>query len=81
MAIESDSMLIVCAVKKTMVHYMELGHVFQHSRWLLVDRSTLSLGFVKKLANNVAHKMARLPCELSCCAIYKSLPHIGDTYA
>ena len=74
--IETDSMLTVSAVKRNTMHYLELGSIFQQCRGILAERSDLNLVFVNKLANSVAHEMARLPCELNSCEIFMSPPQI-----
>lgn len=74
--IESDSLLTVSAVKKDAEHYLELGQIFRQCREILASRSNLGVVFVKKLANNVAHGMARLPCALNSYNILMSPPQI-----
>lgn len=72
--VETDSLLTVNAIKNGVIQYLELGHIFQQCREILEHRRNLKIEFVKKLANNVAHEMARLPCELNSYKIITSPP-------
>lgn len=64
-AVETDSLFIVNAIKHKSTSRLEIGHVIQQCRDYLATRTSISRGFVKKLSNNVAHKLARLSCELN----------------
>lgn len=64
--IESDSLVTVQAINKAVENYLEVGVVFQKCREFLNDRRDISVSFVKKQANKVAHLIARVPCEVNC---------------
>lgn len=63
--VETDSLLVVKALKEPGRFKLELGHIIDQCRYLLGRRSNLSVVFVRNQANKVAHKMARLPCLLN----------------
>lgn len=56
-------------------NHLEVGMLVDQCRDILCDRAEVSLGFVKKHANKVAHLLARLLCRLN------SIMYVGDTYA
>ncbi|XP_074346363.1 uncharacterized protein LOC141685142 [Apium graveolens] len=64
--IESDSKNSVHAINKIVENYLKVGVVFPECRRLLEDRRDISISFVKKQANKVAHILARVPCEINC---------------
>lgn len=64
-AIESDSLLSVMAINKNNENYLELGSLIQHCRVILQARDGISVSYVRKRANKLAHEMAKIPCEPS----------------
>lgn len=64
-SIESDSELVVKAVKNDVQYYLEVGHNLDFCRTKFKQRDDLSLSHIKKQANNVAHQLARVPCVLN----------------
>lgn len=64
--VESDSKNSVHAINNTVENYLEVGAIFQECRSLLSDRRDISISFVKKQANKVAHILARVPCDVDC---------------
>ena len=63
--IESDSLLSVKAIQGNIQNQLEAGILVDQCRDILRDRELVSLVFVKKHANRVAHELARLPCTLN----------------
>lgn len=61
-AVESDSMLTVQALRNGTQNFLEVGNILQESRILLESRPDIVVSFVKKQANKVAHLLARVPC-------------------
>lgn len=79
--IETDSLPTVNAIHKGGVNHLELGHIIQQCREILVSRDDLSVVFAKKLANNVARGMVRLPCTLNSSNNFTvSSEFVGDHY-
>lgn len=72
--IESDSLMAVNAINKDHTNLLEQGNMVQHCRTLMRERGGVSLEFVRKRANKVAHKMARIPCELDSFIVNSSPP-------
>lgn len=64
-SIESDSLLSVMAINKNSKNYLELGSLIQHCRTILQAREGISVSYVRKRANKLAHEMAKIPCEPS----------------
>lgn len=73
--IECDSMLTVHALRNDTPNYLEVGNFLQECRSLLQSRPDVSVSFVKKQANKVAHLLARVPCEANCFIDFLSPPH------
>lgn len=63
--IESDSLCSVQAIKGRDQNQLEAGLLVDQCRDMLKSREWVSLSFVKKQANRVAHLLARLPCTLN----------------
>ena len=72
--VESDSKLSIHAVQEGQENLMESGHLMNHCRSILSSNDRLSLKFVRKQANRVAHKLARIPCELNSLIVIPSPP-------
>lgn len=72
--VESDSMLGVKAINKPGTNYLELGDLVRQCRSILDHKNGVSVGYIRKRANEVAHKMARIPCELNSFVISPSPP-------
>lgn len=72
--IESDSLLSVQAIKGEHQNLLEVGVLIDYCRTLISSRLNVSLCFVKKQANRVAHLLARLPCTLNSFSDYSSPP-------
>lgn len=74
--VENDSMLTVQAICKGTDILHEVGHMLQESRSLIQARPDISVSFIKKQANKVAHLLARVPCEVNCFNDFSSPPHL-----
>lgn len=61
--IESDSLITVQAIKTGARNYLEVGVMLHEARELLSARPDISVSFVKKQANTIAHLLARVPCQ------------------
>ena len=64
-AVESDSQLCVKAIYSDLHNHLEAGNLVEHCRILLRSQVGVSVGFVKKQANTVAHVLARISCTLN----------------
>lgn len=60
--IESDSLLAVNALLKGVKYFTEVGNILNECQTSLRSHPGLSVSFVKKQANKVAHLFARVPC-------------------
>lgn len=74
--IESDSLLTVQAIVGGTDNYLEVGSMLQECRSLISNRPDISISFVKKQANKVAHLLARVPCEVNCFNDFLSPPQL-----
>ncbi|KAL8093812.1 hypothetical protein AgCh_035623 [Apium graveolens] len=63
--IESDSLTDVNAVRNGQENLLELGDIVHHCKDMLRDHKRFMVSFVRRQANQVAHKIARIPCELN----------------
>lgn len=61
--IESDSLLGVKAVTQSYTNYMEMGTLVQQCKDIIMTRGGISVEFVRKQGNKVAHELAKFPCE------------------
>lgn len=78
--IESDSLLSITAIHKAACNYLELGDLIRQCMFILDSRADLSVHFVRKHANKVAHKLARLPCAINGSYVILSPPsHVLET--
>ncbi|XP_074355893.1 uncharacterized protein LOC141695553 [Apium graveolens] len=73
--VESDSLNVVNAILADMEYQVEVGHVIEACRSLLGELVNVSVRFVRRQANKVAHLMARVPCSLNCHNMFSSPPH------
>lgn len=64
--IESDSLQEVNAINKKVDYQLEVGDLLDESRAMISNMNRVSLNFVKKTNNRVAHMMTRVPCPLHC---------------
>lgn len=64
--IECDSLLAISAIQKKLSNHSKLGYIIDQCNEILGSRDDLSIGFVKKHAKTVDHKLARIPCALDC---------------
>ena len=72
--VESDSLMSVNAVNKQNQNRMELGNIVEQCRSIMGNNNGVSVVFVRKHANKVAHLLARLPCTLNSFVDYSSPP-------
>ncbi|XP_074376719.1 uncharacterized protein LOC141718237 [Apium graveolens] len=72
--VESDSLTVVNAILADMEYQVEVGHVIEACRSLLVELDNVSVRFVRRQANKVAHLMACIPCSLNCHNMFLSPP-------
>lgn len=72
--VETDSLLVVRALKSGSVNLLEVESVFKHCRLLLGDLPQVTLDHVRKQANKVAHILARIPCMLNSFIVFTSPP-------
>lgn len=75
--IESDSLMLVQAIKRSTVYFLEVGNILQDMICLL-RIGTISLfrllKSIKKQAITVAHMLARVPCEVNSFVDFSSPP-------
>ncbi|XP_074357577.1 uncharacterized protein LOC141697194 [Apium graveolens] len=74
--VESDSLVSVKAIQNGSENFLEVGHLFEDCRAYFKSRGDLSISFVKRQANKVAHLAARFPCLPDCQNIFLSSPSI-----
>lgn len=74
--VESDSQVVVNAVKAREQYQFEVGHILDECSEILMNRSDLSLYYVKKQANRAAHFMARVPCMVNYFNCFTSPPDL-----
>ena len=72
--IESDSQLTVRAIHTNNLNYLEIGEVIESCKQLLRSFCRVSLVFIRKNANKVAHELARIPCLVNSHNIFTSPP-------
>lgn len=70
--IEMDSLLAARAINGNQVNVLKTGDVFAECRARLNNSSGITLSFIRKEANKVAHKLARFPCIVN--------SHVDFTY-
>lgn len=75
--IESDSLLGVKAITQNYTNYMNymLGTLVQQCKELITTRGGISIEFVRKRANKVAHELAKFPCEPNSFIVISSPPY------
>lgn len=72
--IESDSQLTVRAIQNGNMNYLEAGVVMESCCQLLRQLELVSVNFVRRNANRVAHEIARFPCLAYCQVLFTSPP-------
>lgn len=72
--IDSDSLLSVNAINRSYQNYLELSSLVQHCKSIISSRGGFSVFHVRKQANKVAHKMAKIPCEPNSFVVMSSPP-------
>lgn len=72
--IESDSLLAVNALKNNQDNLLEFGDLVQQCKASLEVNKRFKVSFVRRQANQVAHRIARIPCELSSFIVIPSPP-------
>lgn len=60
--VESDSLLFVNAITCDKNNLLELGEVIEDCRQILRDSPHISIHFIRRMANKVAHEIARITC-------------------
>lgn len=63
------------AIKGGVLNRLEEGAIIEQCRFLLYRQASISLGFVKKKANKVAHLLARHPCTRNSFIDFSSPSH------
>lgn len=63
--VESDPLQGINAINKENVNLLEQGDVIEQCRNILRRKVGISVVYVKKRANKMAHRLARIPCELN----------------
>lgn len=72
--IESDSQLCVNAINRDNINLIEFGNLMQQCKSVVSSIGGVLIDFVKKQANNVAHKIAKIFCALNCFLDFTSSP-------
>ena len=72
--IESDSQLCVNTIKGSNSNLLEFGNLVHQCKHMISSRGGVLVDFVRKQANRVAHKIAKIPCELNCFLDFMSPP-------
>ncbi|XP_074324401.1 uncharacterized protein LOC141661315 [Apium graveolens] len=78
--VESDSLLTIRAIQGKRCNLMEIGHVIESCRSMLQHLPLVSINYVRKQANRVAHSLARITCSVNCFTVFSSPPnHLVET--
>lgn len=77
--LESDTMLVVQAIKSDQDNLFQVGFIINACREAFSRRRGLSLSFTKRQENRATHLMARVPCLLDCQCLFTSLPLLFET--
>lgn len=72
--IESDSLLAVRAMNKEYLNYMELGTIVKQCKEMIASKGNISIHYIKRQANKVAHELAKIPCEPNSFVVIQSPP-------
>ncbi|KAL8124564.1 hypothetical protein AgCh_012282 [Apium graveolens] len=73
-SVESDSLLGVRALNQGLENLLEIGDLINQGVDMLRSNDRLSVSFVRKQANKVAHSMARVPCQINTSIVLMSPP-------
>lgn len=68
--VETDSLLTVDAINGHWENVLEVGHIIDQCNSMPLVMPDVSVKYVRKRANKVAHGLARLPCRIDCLNIY-----------
>lgn len=63
--IESNALLVVNFINKSIHNQLEVGNIMDACRSVLSERNNVLLVFIRRPANRAAHLMARVPCSLN----------------
>ena len=74
--VESDSPLVVNALKKKVECCFEVDFILRECLSMLQSRPDVSVLFVKKHANKAAHLLARVPCMVNSFVDFLSPPSV-----
>ena len=78
--VESDSFVAVNAINGQNKFLLEVGHIIDHCRLMLQSLPNVSVKYIRKQANEVAHGLAKMPCSINCFVIFTSPPtHLVET--
>lgn len=72
--VESESLLAVNAICKSVMYQLEVGHILDECRELIEAKRNISLCFIRRQANKATHLMARVLCPLHCYNVFSSPP-------
>lgn len=72
--IESDSLLSVNAINQDYENILESGDLVQQCQEMIRASGRISVSYIKKQANKVAHNLAKIPCEIGCFIVFSSPP-------
>lgn len=78
--IETDSKLTVEAIMGKRKCMLEVGHIIDQCPVMLQLLPKVSVKYVHKQANKVAHGLARISCIINCSIVFASAPtHLVET--
>lgn len=72
--IESDSSLVVQALKQQSEYFVKVGNTLEACHSILQNRNDVVFHHVKKQTNRVAHDIVRIPCMLDCFNVFIITP-------
>lgn len=80
---ETDSILTVQGIRSSTENCLEVGEVFESCRLQLQHLTGVSILFIRKQANRVAHEISRIPCLANCQKLFyvSSYLFVGDYFA
>lgn len=72
--VESDSLLTIDAITGQRENILEVRHIIDQCKSMLLVMPDVKIQYVRKQANKVARGLARLPCTLNGLNVFTSSP-------
>lgn len=72
--VESDSLLAVDAINGQRENVLEVGHIIDQCKSMLLLMPDVKVQYIRRQANKVAHGLARMPCMINGLNVFTSPP-------